>query len=217
MRLHFTYTNYRGETSKREVIVHHFRFIETEWHPGKQWIMTALDVEKNVLRDFAMKDMADVHPTPTLFLLTADVLRQLMGRLNEMQGNLNESVLDGVPEIARLISEAKDLLNTVMKGVDKDAGSYLPPAITPEIREVLRMQPWKIDTLSSALRAAGHDIGKRHEDATAAVKFLLLHIVLTHGSAWQNVFKTFIDGGVGDKMKYMHTLPGYETGGDEPS
>lgn len=213
MKMHFTYTNYRGETDKREVIVHHIRHISTDWHPEKQWIMTALDVNKNAMRDFAMRDMSDVHPTPTLFLMSADVLRQLMGRLNEIQSAVNEVGTGPVDELTRLTGEAKGLVNSIMKGADKSDGAFLPLDITPEIREVLRMQPWKVDTIAGALRASGHDIGKRHDDAMAAVKFLLLHFVLEHGKSWQHAFRTFVDNGVSDKMKYTHTLPGY--GGDD--
>ena len=214
MRLHFTYKNYRGEVDEREVIVHHVRNIATDWHPEKQWIVTALDVKKNEMRDFAMRDMSNVRPTPTLFLLTADVLRNIMGRLNELQNQIHEVGAGPTDELTRLVTEAKSLLQTVMKGTEaQEPESVLPTAITPEIREVLRMQPWRIDTLASALRAAGHGIGKRHEDATAAVKFLLLHFVLKHGTSWHSVFKKYLDGGVSDGMKYLHTLPGYEDDG----
>lgn len=215
MRFHFTYKNYRGETSEREVIVHHVRNISTEWHPEKQWILTALDVEKNQLRDFAMRDMSNVRPTPTLFLLTADVLRQLMGRMNELQNLVAEVGAGPVDDLMAKVSESKALLQTVLKGEDEEPAAILPKDITPEIREVLRMQPWRVDTLASALRAAGHNIGKRHDDATAAVKFLLLQFVLRHGTSWHSVFKKYLDGGVSDGMKYLHTLPGYE--GEEPS
>lgn len=32
-------------------------FGSTEWHKEPQWLMTAMDVEKNEIRDFAMKDI----------------------------------------------------------------------------------------------------------------------------------------------------------------
>lgn len=216
MRLHFTYTNYRGETDEREVIVHHVRHMSTDWHPEKQWILTALDVKKDVMRDFAMKDMSNVRPTPTLFLLTADILRQLSGRLNELQNLIAEVGAGPTDDMARLVEESKKLLATVLKGEEVEPLAILPNDITPEIREVLRMQPWRVESLASALRAAGHNISKRNEDATAAVKFLLLQFVLRHGASWHHVFKKYVDGGVTDGMKYLHTLAGYE-GEDQPS
>lgn len=220
MKMHFTYKNYRGETSEREVIVHHVRHISTDWHPEKQWIMTALDTQKGELRDFAMNDMTNVRPTPTLFMMTADVLRQIMGRMNEM-GNLIVEVESGSPQatenaIAK-IGEAKALLQSVLKGSEaEEPPAILPNAITPEIREVLRMPPWRVTTLADALRASGANISRRHEDATASVKFLLLHFVLAHGVGWHAVFRKYIDGNVSDGMKYLHSLPGY-AGDEEPA
>ena len=65
--LKFDYVNYRGELSHRRVIVHSVNYGSTEWHIEPQWLLYALDVEKNEFRDFAMKDMSNVsdddHPT----------------------------------------------------------------------------------------------------------------------------------------------------------
>lgn len=51
------YTNYRGETAIRIIIPSKIWYGETEWHPGAQWILDALDVEKQAMRSFAMKDI----------------------------------------------------------------------------------------------------------------------------------------------------------------
>lgn len=51
------YTNHRGETSQRRVVPLDFRFALTEWHPGAQWILDALDLDKDAVRSFAMKDI----------------------------------------------------------------------------------------------------------------------------------------------------------------
>lgn len=51
------YTNYRGETSLRRILPERVYFGSTDWHPAPQWLLDALDVEKNATRSFAMKDI----------------------------------------------------------------------------------------------------------------------------------------------------------------
>lgn len=51
------YTNYRGVTADRRIVPITVRFASTEWHPGEQWILDALDVEKGVIRSFALRDV----------------------------------------------------------------------------------------------------------------------------------------------------------------
>ncbi|MFW3388075.1 UNVERIFIED_CONTAM: hypothetical protein RF648_18975 [Kocuria sp. CPCC 205274] len=56
------YTNWKGETRERCIIPINMWYGETEFHKEPQWLLTALDTEKNQVRDFALKDM-----TPLLF------------------------------------------------------------------------------------------------------------------------------------------------------
>ena len=51
------YTNYKGETAIRNIIPQRVRFGSTQWHPENQWLLDALDLEKNAVRNFAMKDI----------------------------------------------------------------------------------------------------------------------------------------------------------------
>jgi hypothetical protein len=52
------YTNYRGERAKRRIKpIGSMVFTHNEWHPEQQWLMLALDVEKNEKRFFAMKSI----------------------------------------------------------------------------------------------------------------------------------------------------------------
>ena len=51
------YTNYRGETSIRKIIPLKIWFGKTDWHKEEQWLLDAIDVEKNVERSFALKDI----------------------------------------------------------------------------------------------------------------------------------------------------------------
>ncbi|WP_197434739.1 hypothetical protein [Agrobacterium vitis] len=65
-----TYTNYRGETSERTILPKHIWFGSTEWHPEPQWLLTAFDLGKQDVRDFALKDFAP-PPSTELFGLCA--------------------------------------------------------------------------------------------------------------------------------------------------
>lgn len=53
------YTNYRGETSHREILPEKIWFGSTEWHSEAQWLLDAYDVEKGAIRNFAMKDIQE--------------------------------------------------------------------------------------------------------------------------------------------------------------
>lgn len=58
-RVTIRYTNYRGETADRVIVPEPstLRFGSTEHHREPQWLFDALDVEKNAVRTFAMKDV----------------------------------------------------------------------------------------------------------------------------------------------------------------
>ena len=51
------YTNWKGETRLRKIIPVNIEFKSTDWHKDEQWILNALDVEKNEMRGFAIKDI----------------------------------------------------------------------------------------------------------------------------------------------------------------
>ncbi|KXS55303.1 MAG: hypothetical protein AWU57_289 [Marinobacter sp. T13-3] len=57
------YTNWKGETRLRRIIPESVRLDSTQWHPEPQYLIRALDVEKQAYRDFALKDFHGVaHP-----------------------------------------------------------------------------------------------------------------------------------------------------------
>jgi predicted DNA-binding transcriptional regulator YafY len=55
--IRIVYTNYRGETALREVLPQRIWFGATEWHPEKQWLLDAIDLEKDAPRSFALRDI----------------------------------------------------------------------------------------------------------------------------------------------------------------
>lgn len=54
------YTNYKGERAIRTIIPCCVWFGATKYHKDYQFLLNALDVEKNEQRDFAMKDIHSV-------------------------------------------------------------------------------------------------------------------------------------------------------------
>lgn len=60
-RVFFTYTNWRGETSERQVEMYAVFWGVTIWHPEPQWMLQAFDIEKREHRIFAMRDIKDVR------------------------------------------------------------------------------------------------------------------------------------------------------------
>ena len=55
--LEVRYTNWRGETRLRTIRPVSLFFGSNRWHPQVQWLLVAWDVEKNMLKTFALKDM----------------------------------------------------------------------------------------------------------------------------------------------------------------
>lgn len=51
------YTNWKGVTSTRHIMPKRLYFGSTEWHTEAQWLLEAFDVDKQVVRTFAMKDI----------------------------------------------------------------------------------------------------------------------------------------------------------------
>ncbi len=51
------YTNSRGDMKKRRIHPRRIFFGETNWHPHKQWVLEAFDVDQGSERVFALKDI----------------------------------------------------------------------------------------------------------------------------------------------------------------
>jgi hypothetical protein len=51
------YKNWRGEVAERNIEPIKIWFGSTEWHKQEQWLLKAIDIERNVERDFAIKDI----------------------------------------------------------------------------------------------------------------------------------------------------------------
>jgi len=58
------YKNYKGDVAYRTIIPKSIDFTATEWHPREQWILTALDLDKNADRGFAISDIKEWIPSP---------------------------------------------------------------------------------------------------------------------------------------------------------
>lgn len=53
------YTNWKNETRYRIIKPISIEFKSTEWHKEEQWILNAVDIEKNAIRNFAIKDIKE--------------------------------------------------------------------------------------------------------------------------------------------------------------
>jgi predicted DNA-binding transcriptional regulator YafY len=57
--LKFIYKNWKGEISERRIDQHSINIYygEVEWHEGEQWLMEAIDLDKDDYRTFAVRDI----------------------------------------------------------------------------------------------------------------------------------------------------------------
>lgn len=58
------YTNHRGERRERTIDPIFFAFTSSPWHPEPQWILDAIDVERNETRSFALSGIHGWRPAP---------------------------------------------------------------------------------------------------------------------------------------------------------
>ncbi len=87
------YTNNRNERAVRTILPYGMIWGETEWHPGEQYLLEALDVEKDSLRTFAVKDIHQwgAKPGPagqTIDGMIAAQLKRSMERNARMSNRL---------------------------------------------------------------------------------------------------------------------------------
>ena len=51
------YTNWRQERRTRVIRPISIRYGQSQWHTETQWLLSAIDVEDNKVKEFAMKDI----------------------------------------------------------------------------------------------------------------------------------------------------------------
>lgn len=56
-QLVFEYTNWEGKIAIRRVKPIGIWYGKTEWHPKEQWLLKAIDLDKEEERNFAIKDI----------------------------------------------------------------------------------------------------------------------------------------------------------------
>lgn len=61
MPLRILYTNWKGETSIRNIIPQEIYFGSTEWHKEEQWLLQAIDADKDAMRTFAMSEIDFIY------------------------------------------------------------------------------------------------------------------------------------------------------------
>lgn len=60
-RVILDYTNWRGERSRRPVEPVALYWGSNEWHPESQMLLEAIDLEKDAVRSFAVRDIHGVE------------------------------------------------------------------------------------------------------------------------------------------------------------
>jgi predicted DNA-binding transcriptional regulator YafY len=55
--LKFKYKNWEGKTAVRKVRPTEIWYGKTQWHPKKQWLLRAWDLDKDAERNFAVQDI----------------------------------------------------------------------------------------------------------------------------------------------------------------
>ncbi len=58
--IQFTYKNWKGEIAQRRAKIIRFGFGSTPWHETPQFLMLAMDLDKNEPRKYATCDMSEV-------------------------------------------------------------------------------------------------------------------------------------------------------------
>lgn len=53
------YKNYRGEVGFRDILPKKIWYGSTDWHKDEQWLLDAIDLKKDALRNFAIKDILE--------------------------------------------------------------------------------------------------------------------------------------------------------------
>lgn|SRR3990167_9778836 len=72
--IRIVYKNWRGETREREIIPQSIWFGSTKWHPDEQWLLKAIDVEKNEERDFQLVNIMNISAVFEQGSATSDVV-----------------------------------------------------------------------------------------------------------------------------------------------
>lgn len=71
MTVEIDYTNHRGARAWRRIKVRSFFFGTSKpWHLEPQWLMTAVDLDRQVERTFAMSNVHDVRPHDAVFTVS---------------------------------------------------------------------------------------------------------------------------------------------------
>lgn len=159
-----TYTNYRGETSLRNLHPVRMWWGGTEWHPEPQLLLTAFDHDKNAYRDFAVADFDlgkdDAAPTiseekkgdrdaPWIVSKERDLLRLAIvrygdrSRMGAVEPRELQQVIDDAFET--LPHEAARLTST-RRGIEGNSLSYESPLDDVVEEDVVGRQPetpWK--------------------------------------------------------------------------
>lgn len=112
------YANWRGEIALRRILPLKLRFAATEWHPDRQWLLQAYDLDKDAFRDFALADF--LGSLARCNQLQSDWLRGMMRELRKSMRDTLVREMD--PE------DADHLLQTVEPALSELEAKHQPPS-----------------------------------------------------------------------------------------
>lgn len=117
--VYIDYTNHRGERAWRKIKPHDWEFCSTEWHPERQWILHAMDYDKEAVRGFALSSIhawSSSSPTAVDMALAKQLQRsmernaRMVNRLQRLKssdqlwsdGAAPKGSLDGLDRLAAI-------------------------------------------------------------------------------------------------------------------
>lgn len=112
------YSNWRGEIALRRILPLKLRHASTEWHPDRQWLLQAYDLDKDAFRDFALSDF--LGSLQRCNQLQSDWLRGIMRELRKSMRDTLVREMD--PE------DADHLLQTVEPALSELEAKHQPPS-----------------------------------------------------------------------------------------
>jgi hypothetical protein len=112
------YTNYRGERAVRKILPIRVFYGKTEYHPEEQWLLKALDWDRNVERDFSLNSIhrwgsptlrplgeVNFHANQTLSVSMIDLM-EAAAHASNIEGNLTGTTNWAATVMASLLDAA---------------------------------------------------------------------------------------------------------------
>lgn len=124
-KFYFDYTNYKGQwDADRCAEPVAIRFGTSDFHGAPQWLLQGKDQQRDgAAREYAMRDMSNVRPSFTMYLVSKDSMRQVVTRLEEIARYSKMRVVDANPGA---LMECVRLAQECLKELSRDKTNDVP-------------------------------------------------------------------------------------------